>query len=384
MMTYRMRAAWGEDRWVREQGAAIFTGDGKLVAIEGLLTDITDQKTKELKLQAENLRLRASMNERYRLGPLIGKSAAMQKIYNRILKAAESTASVIVTGESGTGKELAARAIHDLSDRRSGPFVTVNCGAIAENLVESEFFGHLKGAFSGAYTHKDGFLVAAEGGTLFLDEIGEMPLAFQVKLLRALDGKGFSPVGDNKIRTADFRLISATNRDPGHMVHAGLMREDFYYRVNTIPILMPPLRERKDDLPLLIDHFVAMYHEETGRLAEVPPEILPKLAQHDWPGNIRELQNVIRRYLTLKEIHFSPHGQRSSEPGGLATSLSATGTVGPELERTEREIILRALGDNHWHMGRSATALGISRRTLQRRVNKYGLRLASYRPDVAD
>jgi PAS domain S-box-containing protein len=379
-MTYRMRAASGEDRWIHEQGVAIFSDRGDLQAIEGLLTDITEQKNREIKLHEENVRLRSSIKERYRLGQLIGKSPAIQQVYERIIKAAETGASVIITGESGTGKELAARAIHELSERKSNPFIAVNCGAITETLLESEFFGHLRGAFSGAFSNRDGFLKAADGGTLFLDEIGEMPVQLQIKLLRALDGKGFTPVGDTKVYTSDFRLISATNRDLEQMVRSGQMREDFYYRINTVPIFMPPLRERKEDLPLLIDHFVSLYAKETDGPVELPSEVYLALGQHHWSGNVRELQNVIRRYLSLKEIAFSPLLGAPSLPAlPLGSSLQVpvgAPSLSNEFALLEKNTILKILHENRWHMGRTATALGISRRTLQRRVAKHNIKKA--------
>ncbi|WP_136805201.1 sigma-54 interaction domain-containing protein [Desulfosediminicola flagellatus] len=374
-LIYRMQDAFGDNRWIHEQGIAIYSDDGQPVAIEGLLTDITEQKNREIKLHAENYRLRSSIKERYRLGQLIGKSQAMQNIYERIVKAADTEASVIINGESGTGKELAARAIHELSERRNKPFVAVNCGAISEALLESEFFGHLRGSFSGAYSDRDGFLMAANGGTLFLDEIGEMPLQLQVKLLRALDGRGFTPVGDNKILSSDFKLISASNRDLAQMVRQGKMREDFYYRINTVPIVMPPLHERKEDLPLLIEHFVNSYTVEE---VELSSDFYRQLNQHNWPGNVRELQNVIRRYLTLNEVSFSPlTDQTSAEPNEVPAyidSLSTSQGVTAELVEVERKIVLLALQENRWNMGQTATALGISRRTLQRRVNKHNLK----------
>jgi len=377
-MTYRMKAAWGEYRWIYEQGTAIFSPKGRLVAIEGLLTDITEQKNCEIKLHEENLRLRSSIKERYRLGQLIGKSSAMQNVYERIIQAAETEATVIINGESGTGKELAARAIHDLSVRKNQPFIAVNCGAISESLLESEFFGHVRGAFSGAYSNRDGFLKAADGGTLFLDEIGEISLQLQVKLLRALDGLGFTPVGDTKIYSSNFRLISATNRDLEQMVRSGRMREDFYYRINTVPILMPPLQNRKEDLPLLIDYFVNAFADGTNQDITLPPDIYQTLSEHNWPGNVRELQNVIRRYLTIKEVSFShPVGSRatgqlappprSAVPAGQQPALTTMADV-------EKHLVLQALQQHRWHMGHTASALGISRRTLQRRVNKYRLK----------
>ncbi len=384
-LVYRMRASWGEDRWVHEQGTAIFSKEGVLVVIDGLLTDITEQKRKEIKLHEENVRLRSSIKERYRLGSIIGKSPAIQKVYERIIKAASTGATVIINGESGTGKELVARTVHDLSYRKDKPFVAVNCGAITDTLLESEFFGHIKGAFTGAHADRDGFLMAADGGTLFLDEIGEMPVSLQVKLLRVLDGNGFMPVGGNRQCSSDFRLVSATNRDLGEMVRSGRMREDFYYRINTVPISVPPLRERKEDLPLLIEHFVNNFSEESDEELQLAPKFYLTLARHHWPGNVRELQNVIRRYLTLKEICFSPSAQPSSQAVSpvrtdfAIRSLSRgsrpdNNTVRNELAEVETNRIVTVLHENHWHIGKSATVLGISRRTLQRRINKYSLK----------
>lgn len=379
-LIYRIRASWGEDRWVHEQGVAIFSQEGKQVAIDGILIDITEQKRKEIQLREENTRLRSSIKERYRLGSLIGKSPAIQKVYERILKAASTDASVIIHGESGTGKELAARTVHELSYRKDKPFVAVNCGAITETLLESEFFGHLRGAFSGAHADRDGFLMAADGGTLFLDEIGEMPVPLQIKLLRVLDGKGFIPVGGNRQCSSDFRIISATNRDLGEMVGSGRMREDFYYRINTVPIFLPPLRERKEDLPLLIDHFVHLLSEERAEELQLSPKFYLTLDRHHWPGNVRELQNVIRRYLTLKEISFNPSIQSSSQPArpagrDFAPKDQSKGIdMRRELIQVEKIRIMSILQENQWHIGRSAAAMGISRRTLQRRINKHKLK----------
>ena len=379
-LIYRIRASWGEDRWVHEQGTAIFSHEGKLIAIDGLLTDITEQKVKEIQLYEENVRLRSSIAERYKLGGFLGKSPAMQKVYERILKASSTDASVIIHGESGTGKELAARTVHELSSKKDAPFVAVNCGAITDTLMESEFFGHLRGSFSGAHADRDGFLMAADGGTLFLDEIGEMPIALQIKLLRVLDGKGFIPVGGNKQCVSDFRLISATNRDLGEMVRSGRMREDFYYRINTVPIFLPPLRERKEDLPLLIEHFAYQFSDKNIGELQLSPDFYVTLGKHHWPGNVRELQNVIRRYLTLKEISFNPFTQPTSpevqptDSNMAVTGLSEKNYVRNELAEVERNRIMAVLQKTHWHIGKTAAALGISRRTLQRKINKYKLK----------
>ncbi len=381
VLVYRMRSAQGEYRWIHERGKGLFSPEGKLVALDGLLTDITDQKNEEIALRKENTRLRFSIDERYKLGKIIGKSKPILNVYKRIVQAAGSKAPVIIHGESGTGKELAARTIHDVSDRKDKHFIAVNCGAIPESLMESEFFGHVRGAFTGANNDREGHLMAANDGTLFLDEIGEMSLALQVKLLRVLDGGGFSPVGSSKILQSNFRLISATNSDLGQMVRLGTMREDFYYRINTIPILMPPLRERLDDLPLLVDHFMQLYGEETGEKTQIPSHILQKFESHDWPGNVRELINVIRRYLTLKEVSFSPFNTPSSvqestgaQPEIAVIKANYSVPVADDLAHFEKSMIIKALNLNQWNMGNTAKALGISRRTLQRRVNKYRIK----------
>lgn len=378
VLVYRMRSSKGDYRWIHEQGKALFSKKGVLIAIDGLLTDITDQKNEELALREENSRLKFSTNERYKLGEIIGKSQSIQRVYKRIMQAAGTSAPVIIHGESGTGKELAARTVHDLSDRKNRPFIAVNCGAIPESLLESEFFGHVRGSFTGASSDREGHLLAADNGTLFLDEIGEMSLSLQVKLLRVLDGKGFSPVGSSKVLQSNFRLISATNRNLAQMVSSGSMREDFYYRINTVPVLMPPLRERIDDLPLLIDHFIHIFGEEIGEKIQIPPELIHKLECHNWPGNVRELVNVIRRYLTLKEISFSPSGSTFATEQ-ISTLPTENVTAEPDVVMPasnsmayfEKRMIIKALNQNHWHMGNTAKSLGISRRTLQRRVNKY-------------
>ena len=380
-LVYRMRAAQGEFLWIHDQGKALFSPHGVLLSLDGLLTDITERKNEEIALREENDRLRFSINERYKLGEIIGKSQPIQRVYKRIVQAAGSKASIMIHGESGTGKELAAKTIHDFSDRKEKPFIAINCGAIPESLMESEFFGHVRGAFTGANSDREGHLLAAHNGTLFLDEIGEMPLTLQVKLLRVLDGKGFSPVGSSKLLQSDFRLVSATNRDLAQMVASGRMREDFYYRINTVPILMPPLRDRLDDLPLLVDHFMRLFGDETDLKEPVSSQLIQKLECHDWPGNVRELINVIRRYLALEEISFSPSCSSismqetiSAELQNTPVSQNTSQPVADDLAQFEKNMILKALNMNQWHMGNTANALGISRRTLQRRVNKYKIK----------
>jgi len=370
-LIYRIRTSLGTVKWVKEEGTAIYPAQGEFEIIVGLLTDITDHKRMEMRLLEENIRLKSSIKDRYRLGNLIGKSAAMQRVYDIILKSASSDASVIITGESGTGKELAANAIHDMSERQGKPFIAVNCGAIPDNLLESEFFGYRKGAFSGAYADRAGFLDAADTGTLFLDEVGEVSLPMQAKLLRALDGNGYTPMGENFVRFSDFRLIAATNRNLRDLVREGLLREDFYYRINTIPLHMPPLRERKEDIPLLIDHILESYSAK-GKKSDVPPDVRMQLIEYSWPGNVRELHNVLSRYLTLTEIDFS-----TSLPGVRETGRDGQGVADRLSENVndfEKQLITVTLEKNKWHVGLSAAELGLSRRTLQRRIQKYRLK----------
>ncbi|MBI9091828.1 MAG: sigma 54-interacting transcriptional regulator [Desulfobacterium sp.] len=373
LLIYRIRTARGEDKWVREEGQAIFSKDGGFKAIEGLLTDITDQKLIELELERENSRLKSSMGQRFRLERLIGKSDVMQEVYDLILKLAANDASVIITGESGTGKELAAHAIHALSARNQHPLIPVNCGAIPESLLEREFFGHSKGSFSGATADKPGYLDLADGGTLFLDEVGEISLNFQTKLLRSLDGIGHTPIGGRLPRTSDFRLITATNRDLKDLVRQGKMREDFFYRINVVPLEMPPLRDRSGDIPLLIEHFLENRQNQDA-IRDIPPHLRMQLETYSWPGNVRELKNVIDRYLTLGKLQFAdifpsiagnlPEEENMEEGPGLLQSV----------ENHERKQIIKALAHCRWKKGETAGYLGITMRTLQRKLKKHDLK----------
>jgi PAS domain S-box-containing protein len=364
----------GRTLWVEGHHSVIqFEGEP---AVLTTVRDVTERVLKEIAmreeaehLRKENITLRSSMRERYRFGNIIGKSQPMQEVYELILRAANSNASVCIFGESGTGKELVARAVHELSGRRQKEFVTVNCGAIPEELLESEFFGHKKGAFTGAYMDKAGHLDIADGGSLFLDEIGELNLNMQVKLLRAIDGGDYLPVGSSKPRKSDFRTIAATNKNLVDQVKKGLMREDFFYRVDVIPITLPPLRDRKEDIPLLVDHFLRSYAEE-GKPARLPGDILEAFFHHTWPGNIRELQNVIHRYLTVDRLDFM-------DVGDFVHSEAKRSREGKQLKETvedlEKGAILRALEQTRWNKSKAAALLGVSRRSLFRRVQKFGL-----------
>ena len=365
---YRVRTASGHTKWVKEEGTGVFSPEDRLMALDAFLMDITDQKVTEEKLREENIRLRSNIKDRHRLDNLIGKSLAMRELYDLILKAASSRATVVVTGESGTGKELAARAIHNLSDRCEKPFVVVNCGAIPENLLESEFFGYRKGAFSGALTDRKGLLDAARGGTLFLDEVGEIPSHMQAKLLRALNGDGYTPIGDTEVRTSEFRLIVATNQDLDQLVSSGQMREDFYYRINAVTLRMPPLRERKDDILMLAEYFLKKF-SDSGANPKLPENTKSTLINYSWPGNVRELQNVISRFLTINKIELATK-MVSQKRDSKDSQVDLAG----DIEKIEKQAILDALKRNNWHIGKSAADLGFSRRTMQRRMVKYGLR----------
>ena len=380
---YRVNVADGRTKWVREEATGIFSKTGKLLFIDGFLVDITDQKLKEQALENENTELKSSLYDKNRLDNLIGQSLAMKELFDMILKAAKTHAPVVITGETGTGKELTSRAIHRFSPRKEKPFVVVNCGAISENLLESEFFGYKKGAFTGALSNRKGFLDAANKGTLFLDELGEISQNLQVKLLRVLDGEGYIPVGETKPRFSDFRLITATNSNLEALVRTGKMREDFYYRINTFRLRTPPLRDRKDDIILLANHFLAKFSQED------PAPLLSRndrsiLLEYSWPGNVRELQNTMYRYLVhgALELSAEPVVKRPeasseilpAEATAAGNQETATGGIISNIEKMERKMILDILEKNRWHIGNAARDLGFSRRTMQRRMKKYHLK----------
>jgi len=373
----------GQRIWISLNARPIVDGDGELRLIEGIIHDITEKKRqadtlreREAYLRKENIRLRSNIKDRYRFGEIIGKSRAMQEVYELILKASATNANVIVYGESGTGKELVAHAIHRLSDRKDGRFIAVNCGAIPENLLESEFFGYRKGAFSGAAADKDGFLDRADGGTLFLDELGEIGPNLQVKLLRVLEGGGYTPIGGHEVKKPDVRIIAATNRDLQAQVNRGIMREDFFYRIHIIPIQLPPLRERKDDIPLLIEHFLKKAGDETN-----PPvitgEMLEAMVRHNWPGNVRELQNVLQRHRSLNRFDLLKGAPRQpfQETDRIAgLPIDAQGeSFQAAMARCERHLLLKVLENNQWQREVAAQALGLPLRTFYRKLKKHGL-----------
>lgn len=380
ILELRCIRANGDEFWVETHNNPV-TWDGK-PALLTTVRDISDRKHRELadmeetdQLRNENLRLKSQLRDRFGLGNIVGRSRPMQVVYENIMRAAASDGHVIVTGESGTGKELVARAIHAMSDRADKKFIAVNCGAIPESLFESEFFGHKKGAFTGASIDKIGYLESAQGGYLLLDEVGEIPLNIQVKLLRVMEGGDFTPVGGTQAKKFDARIIAATNRDLKEMVRKGLMREDFFYRIHIIPIPIPPLRERVEDLPLLVYHFLDSFSDKQENLL-FPEKALKSMLAHDWPGNVRELRNIIQRYVTFKTLDFlnmpAPETKEAKPFDAAAKPEFGPGfDLRRVIENFERKIILKAMNLEKGNRTRAAQTLGTQRRSLQRKLLKY-------------
>jgi DNA-binding NtrC family response regulator len=324
-------------------------------------------------LRREVNALRSRLGEQLAVNELVGGSAAMQRIKEIIGKVAVADSPVLIEGESGTGKELVAAAIHRLSARAKGPFIPVNCSAIPADLLESEFFGHVRGAFSGAVADSVGLFRSAHGGTIFLDEIAELPVALQAKLLRVLQDMEVRPVGSTKAYSVSVRVIAATNRDLEEAVKDGSLRQDLFYRLNVVQIHMSPLRERKDDLPALIAHFLRRFNQRFRReVTGIAPEALAALNAYDFPGNVRELENLIERaYAMGARDHISltdlPSLTLSARPSQISMRTL------PTLAEVEKELILRALALHKNDKEQSARALGLSRRTIYRRLKEYGL-----------
>jgi len=325
-------------------------------------------------LSEENRRLREEIADRAEFQSLIGISREMERVYATVRKVADTEVTVLITGESGTGKELVAKAIHSLSSRRCAPFVAVNCAAIPRDLLESEMFGHVKGAFTGAVRDKTGKFRAAEGGTLFLDEVGDLPLDLQPKLLRALQEKSIEPVGGTTPVKLDVRVVAATNADLERAIAVGSFRDDLYYRLAVIPIDLPPLRERHDDIPLLIRHFCGKHG---GEGVTFSPAAMEELCRYSWPGNVRELENTVARLLILRngdviETADLPEKIAGNVPSGERRIINLP-PDGYSLEELEREIVIEALERNGWNQSRAARFLRIPRHTLIYRMEKYAI-----------
>ncbi len=331
-------------------------------------------------LVTANQALRAQVSGRYRLASLLAKSPSMQKVFSLIEKIKSTTTNVLVTGESGTGKELAARALHTEGNRGNQQFVAVNCGAIPENLMESELFGHKKGSFTGAVADKEGLFQTANGGTLFLDEIGELSLGLQVKLLRALQERTVKPVGATEEIPVDVRVVAATNRDLEADVSSGAFRGDLYYRLNVIEIRLPPLRQRREDIPLLIEHFIARFSGILGtRITGIHPDAMKALQDYDYPGNVRELENIVERGVTLTGegliVRDVLPKLTSRERGpNFSASFPEDGVdLDRELSDYERNLVSKALEISNGVRKTAANLLGINQRSLRYRLAKLGL-----------
>jgi two-component system response regulator HydG len=325
-------------------------------------------------LRTENERLRQELQERYRAKSLVGTGPAMDRCHELIDRVRREECNVLILGESGCGKDLIARAIHYDGPRRDRPFVPVDCGAIHASLLESELFGHEKGAFTGAHAARRGLFETAGGGTVFLDEIGEIPLELQPALLRAIEEKEVRPVGSTQYRPVDVRIIAATNQPLEEMVGAGKFRRDLFYRLNVVAVRVPPLRERKDDIPLLVQHFLQKRAGRGGRnVTGISPDALHLLQRYDWPGNVRELEHIIDRACTLGQTE-------RIEPGDLGPSIldsvqKRDAAPGQSIEEMEVAAIQRLLDDHEGDTARVADVLGIDRSTLYRKIKRYKISL---------
>jgi two-component system response regulator HydG len=343
---------------------------GEVLGAVETLTDISEMARQDEKIQQLSLLLEGEDGFR----GIVGKSANMRRVFELTTKGAQSDAPVIIYGESGTGKELVAHAIHELGKRRNGPFIRFNCAALNEALLESELFGHVKGAFTGAYSHRQGRFEAAHGGDIFLDEIGDIPLSIQVKLLRVLETKQFERVGDVRPITVDVRIITATHRDLESLVSQGNFREDLFFRINVIPIHLPPLRDRIDDVPLLVNHFIRRLREQSGKpITGLTPNAMRLIMDQPWPGNVRELQGALEYAFVLAEKglihpeHLPPKvAGPVPAPETLAEDRSSAGT-------DEKAALLAALQQTGGNQTRAATLLGVSRITVWHRMKKYGI-----------
>jgi len=337
---------------------------------------------RQQKLETENVALRIQLDKRFRLENIIGESPAMREIFEIVQQVAPSHASILIQGESGTGKELVAKAIHQLSIRARGPLITVHCGALPANLLESELFGHEKGAFTGAHERRIGRVEQAQGGTLFLDEIGEIDATTQVKLLRVLGERTFERVGSGKTLQADVRIVSASNKNLEQAIKSGSFREDLFYRLRVIQINLPPLRDRTGDIPLIARAFLKEFARENAKnIADFEPEAMDAILRYTWPGNVRELRAALehgvvlcrRDRITLRDLPLSVRSISATQPAkvdalaGSATSPSLT------VHESEKQLITRALQESAGNRTLAATQLGVSRRTLHRKLHLYHL-----------
>lgn len=379
-----LMTAYGSDETIVEamrRGADDYIAKGRM-EIE-LLEMKIERALRSRHLETENTSLHRQLDGRFGLENIVGESPGMVEVFETVRQVAESRATVLVRGESGTGKELIAQAIHRLSSRSRGPLVSVHAGALSPTLLESELFGHEKGAFTGAHERRIGRIEQAQGGTLFLDEIGELDAATQVKLLRFLGERTFERVGSNRTLTADVRLVAATHRDLRAMVREGQFRDDLYWRLRVVEVVLPPLRERRSDVPLLASAFLQESSVANGKaLTGFSSEAMEALLRHDWPGNVRELRAAVERAVVLsrgdqvqlrdlpEDVRtFGGGGKESSGPGAEGQGVPVGGT----LQDAERELIVQALRETDGNRTEAARRVGISRRTLHRKIHEYRL-----------
>jgi len=348
-------------------------------------------------LLLENLNLRNEVSSKYRFENIIGFSPQMQSVFRLVAQCAPTNSTVLLKGESGTGKELIARAIHHNSLRKDKPFVPVDCNSLSENLLESEMFGHVKGSFTGAVVNKKGMFEIAHGGTLFLDEIGNVSLSTQAKLLRVIQEREFKAVGDTRTQSANFRLITATNKDLKAMVAGGTFREDFYYRINIFPIQIPPLRERRDDIPALAFHFLNVFSEGLGKkVTEFSEGAMNVLVNYDWPGNVRELENTVQRAVILATdkvvrqahlaniIDMSPRFDLNVPRTGDELKRIKKVAREKSVENIEKLFVLEALKRNSWNVTKSAEETGMQRANFQALMKKYHIRIREAEQDPGE
>lgn len=377
-----LRQTMGGGKPVVNKSCFIVNSDGKRIPVS-ISTAVLRDADGSMIGGAETFRdlseveaLRQELSERQKIGGLVSRSMSMKKLFDLLPTIAQSESTVLINGETGTGKELLAKAIHGISKRADKPFVAVNCGALPDTLLESELFGYKKGAFTGASADKPGRFAIAQGGTLFLDEIGDISHALQVKLLRVIQERAYEPLGSNKPVTADVRIIAATNRNLPEMVKAGTFREDLFYRINVIRLELPPLRKRKDDIPLLIEHFIAIFNRQQHKnVSGITAPALEMLMSHDWPGNVRELENVIERAFVVCAEGKIAITHLPEEVTCRQGTYQPSGTIDSAVRHTEHQVILKALQKHDFNRSATADALGIHRSTFYRKLKTLGINI---------
>ena len=393
---YRIVTATGSVKWISNRFRGVYSDQGDAIAVEGFFNDITSQiqAEKDLthalleveflknRLEEENIYLRQEIKHSHNFEEMIYKSEIFNNVLTQVQQVAGTEATVLILGESGTGKELIARAVHNLSPRQKRPLVKVNCAALPANLIESELFGHEKGAFTGAIAQKIGRFELADGSSIFLDEIGELPLDLQVKLLRVLQESEFERLGNPNTKKVNVRIIAATNRNLEKAIAEGIFREDLYFRLNVFPITLPPLRDRVEDIPLLVEHFTRKFSKKVGKpIKKIPRRVMETLEAYHWPGNIRELENIIERAVILSPAERLELGDWFISKDALSEKYSGIAS----LNDAERAHIIKALDFTNWRVSGekgAAKILDINPQTLVSRMKKLGISRPTQRSDA--